>query len=100
MTQAGQIHMFIIRWKSETTYGQVNRALHDVRAFQGVVPGLLETNVGINASDKSAGYAFAAVLKFTDAIALRDYLVHPAHIAFLEWVSPLIDSAIDADFKP
>jgi hypothetical protein len=31
MTPAGQIHTFIMRWKPEATYAQVNRALHDVR---------------------------------------------------------------------
>jgi hypothetical protein len=67
--------------------------------FKASFPGCLK-RMPVSTSDKSAGYAFAAVMKFTDANALRDYLVHPAHIAFLEWVSPLIDSAIDADFKP
>jgi hypothetical protein len=94
---AMMIHMFAFRWKAVATEEQKHRAITEISAFQGKIPGLLEVHVGKNISARESGYETGGVMKFRDAAALRNYTVHPAHRALLAWLSPLIDP-VEVDF--
>jgi hypothetical protein len=92
------IHTFTLRWKPEATQKDKDRALTDVLAFEGRIPGLLETFAGVNFSDRSRGHEFGAVMKFTDRPSLDAYMTHPLHQALLQWLVPIVD-ATDVDFE-
>jgi len=92
------IHMFAFRWKAVATEEQKNRAIQEISAFRGKIPGLLEVYVGKNTSPRGAGYETGGVMKFTGAAALAAYTVHPQHKALLSWLLPLIDP-IEVDFS-
>lgn len=92
------IHMFAFRWKAVATEEQKNRAIQEISAFRGKIPGLLEVYVGKNTSPRGGGYETGGVMKFTDAAALAAYTVHPQHKALLAWLLPLIDP-IEVDFS-
>jgi hypothetical protein len=92
------IHMFAFRWKPVATEDQKNRAITEISAFRGKIPGLLEVYVGKNTSPRGAGYETGGVMKFTDAAALAAYTVHPQHKALLAWLLPLIEP-IEVDFS-
>jgi hypothetical protein len=92
------IHTFYFRWKSGTTDAQKQRALETIRGLQTHIPGILETNVGVNFSPRSQGYEFAGVMKFTDRAALEAYSTHPVHLELLSWLMPLIDP-VEVDFE-
>jgi antibiotic biosynthesis monooxygenase (ABM) superfamily enzyme len=89
-------HVFAFQWKPETTDEQKARALKDIRAFQGTIPGLLETHVGPNISPRGKGYTFGGIMRFRDQAALDAYVQQPSHQALLAWLVPLID-AIELD---
>jgi len=91
------IHVFAFRWKPDVTPAQKDRVAHAIQAFQGVIPGLLETYVGTNVSPRGQGYEFGGVMKFEDQAAYDRYSPHPAHAALLEWLLPLIDP-LELDF--
>jgi antibiotic biosynthesis monooxygenase (ABM) superfamily enzyme len=91
-------HVFAFQWKPEATDAQKEKATHDIRAFQGIIPGLLETHVGPNISPRGKGYTFGGVMRFTDQAALDAYVKHPSHQALLVWLVPLID-AIELDLN-
>ena len=91
-------HVFAFQWKPEVTDAQKAQATGDIRAFQGVIPGLLETHVGPNISPRGKGYTFGGIMRFTNQAALDAYVVHPAHRALLAWLVPLID-AIELDLR-
>jgi hypothetical protein len=91
-------HIFGFRWKPEATKELQQRATRDIRAFQGVIPGLLQTHVGTNLSPRNKGYTYCGVMEFTDQTALDAYVVHPAHHALLQWLVPLID-AVELDVE-
>ena len=59
---------------------------------------MIETHVGTNLSPRSQGYEFAGLMKFTSKAACDDYTTHPAHLALLEWLVPLIDP-VELDFE-
>ena len=95
---AGVFHVFAFQWKPETSEAQKDRAGKEIAAFQGVIPGLLQTHVGPNLSPRGKGYSFGGVMQFKDKAALEAYVQHPAHQALLAWLVPLID-AIELDLR-
>lgn len=92
------IHIFGFRWKEHATDADKQRAAGDIRAFLGMISGLLEVHVGENLSPRGQGYAFAGVMKFTDRAACDAYATHPAHVALLTWLIPLIEP-VELDFE-
>jgi Stress responsive A/B Barrel Domain len=94
--QAGVFHVFAFQWKQGTSEAQKDRAMKEISAFQGVIPGLLQTHVGPNISPRGKGYTFGGVMQFKDRASLDAYVQHPAHQALLAWLRPLID-AIELD---
>jgi hypothetical protein len=91
-------HVFAFQWKQGTSEAQKDRASKEIAAFQGVIPGLLQTHVGLNISPRGKGYTFGGVMQFKDKVSLDDYVRHPAHQALLAWLVPLID-AIELDLR-
>ena len=95
---AGVFHVFAFQWKPAATEAQKNRARKDISAFQGVIPGLLQTHVGPNISPRGKGYTFGGIMLFKDDASLNAYVQHPAHQALLAWLVPLID-AVELDLR-
>ncbi len=94
----GVFHVFAFQWKQGTTDAQKDRARKDIAAFQGAIPGLLQTHVGPNISPRGKGYTFGGIMQFKDEAALNAYVTHPAHQALLAWLVPLID-AVELDLR-
>jgi len=95
---SGVFHVFAFQWKPGTTDAQKERARKDILAFQGVIPGLLQTHVGPNISPRGKGYTFGGIMQFKDEASLSAYVQHPAHQALLAWLVPLID-AVELDLR-
>jgi antibiotic biosynthesis monooxygenase (ABM) superfamily enzyme len=91
-------HAFAFQWKPGATDAQKERAAKDIRSFQGMIPGLLETHVGPNISPRGKGYTFGGIMRFKDKAALDSYVQHPSHQALLVWLVPLID-ALELDLS-
>jgi antibiotic biosynthesis monooxygenase (ABM) superfamily enzyme len=91
-------HVFAFQWKQGTSEAQKERAAKEIAAFQGVIPGLLQTHVGPNISPRGKGYTFGGIMQFKDKASLDSYVQHPAHQALLAWLVPLID-AIELDLR-
>jgi hypothetical protein len=94
----GVFHVFAFQWKPEVSDAEKERAKKDIAAFQGVIPGLLQTHVGPNISPRGKGYTFGGIMQFKDEESLNAYFQHPAHLALLKWLVPLID-AIELDLR-
>jgi Stress responsive A/B Barrel Domain len=91
-------HVFAFQWKQGTSEPQKDRAAKEIAAFQGLIPGLLQTHVGPNISPRGKGYTFGGIMQFKDKASLEAYVQHPAHQALLAWLIPLID-AIELDLR-
>lgn len=92
------IHIFGFRWKEHATDSDKGRAAREIRAFAGTIPGLIDVSVGENLSPRGQGYTFAGLMRFTDRAACDAYATHPAHLALLEWLVPLIEP-VEIDFE-
>jgi stress responsive alpha/beta barrel protein len=91
-------HVFAFQWKPDTSEAQKDKAANEIAAFQGQIPGLLQTHVGPNISPRGKGYTFGGIMQFKDKASLDAYAQHPAHQALLVWLVPLID-AIELDLR-
>lgn len=92
------VHIFGFRWKPQTTDADKARARKEILAFRSTIPGLVAVNVGPNVSPRGQGYEFVGLMTFTSKETCDAYAVHPAHLALLEWLVPLID-AVELDFE-
>lgn len=98
-TDSGTVfHVFAFQWKPGTSEAQKEKARKDILAFQGVIPGLLQTHVGPNISPRGKGYTFGGIMQFKDEASLDAYVHHPAHELLLSWLVPLID-AVELDLR-
>jgi hypothetical protein len=96
---AGSVfHVFAFQWKPDTSEAQKDKAAREIAAFQGQIPGLLQTHVGPNISPRGKGYTFGGIMQFKDKDSLDAYVQNPAHQALLVWLVPLID-AIELDLR-
>lgn len=95
---ASVFHVFAFQWKPGVSDAQKDKAAKDIAAFQGLIPGLLQTHVGPNISPRGKGYTFGGIMQFKDKASLDAYVQHPAHQALLAWLVPLID-AIELDLR-
>lgn len=95
---AAVFHAFAFQWKPGASEAEKNRARKKIAAFQGVIPGLLQTHVGPNISPRGKGFSFGGIMEFKDEASLEAYFQHPAHRALLAWLVPLID-AIELDLR-
>jgi len=95
---ASVFHVFLFQWKAGITQAQKERATKEILAFQGVIPGLLQTHVGPNLSPNGHSYAYGGVMQFKDQASLDAYPKHPAHRALPAWLVPLID-AVELDLR-
>ena len=91
-------HVFAFRWKPNTSEAEKDRAAKEIAAFQGQIPGLLQTHVGPNISPRGKGYTFGGIMQFKDKASLDAYFQHPTHQALLVWLVPLID-AVELDLQ-
>jgi hypothetical protein len=91
-------HVFAFQWKPGTMEAQKEKAAREIAAFQGQIPGLLQTHVGPNISPRGKGYMFGGIMQFKDKASLDAYVQHPSHQALLAWLVPLID-AIELDLR-
>lgn len=92
------IHVFGFKWKAGSTEADHARAVKEVLAFRGVIPGLIEAHIGPNVSPRGQGYTWVGAMKFTDKAACDAYQVNPAHVALLEWLVPMIE-AVELDVE-
>ncbi len=92
------IHIFGFRWKPGVTEGHKARAAEEILDFRDNIPGLIEVYIGSNVSPRGQGYSFVGLMQFTDRAAADAYSTHPAHLALLEWLVPLMDP-VELDFE-
>jgi antibiotic biosynthesis monooxygenase (ABM) superfamily enzyme len=99
VNESGNVfHVFAFRWKPNTSEAEKDRAAKEIAAFQGQIPGLLQTHVGPNISPRGKGYTFGGIMQFKDKASLDAYFQHPTHQALLAWLVPLID-AVELDLQ-
>ena len=96
-------HVILWKMKEELDAEESRKAKADIKreleALKGVIPGLLEINVGTEPLETSNADLFLDSL-FEDEAALAVYAVHPAHVKVKdELVVPNVRTRMCMDFE-
>jgi hypothetical protein len=99
MTQAIR-HVVLFRFNEACTPAQVDEVLSAFAKLPEQIPDVQSYEAGPNVSPEGLdqGYTHCFLISFADTTARDRYLVHPAHLAFVELVKPRLAQALVVDF--
>ena len=89
-------HTVLLRF---TDAGDATEAKTLLDGLLGAVPELLSMQVDLDVLRTEASWDLALVSTHADLEGLKAYQVHPAHVAFLEWMRPRLAqrACVDAE---
>lgn len=93
-------HTVLFRYKPEVTAEEKAEVIVRFAALKDKIDTILRFEGGANVEGENLGDGFEHVfcVTFPDIPARDAYLPHPAHKEFVDFVGPLLDKAIVADF--
>lgn len=93
-------HTVLFKWKSEATEDQINDVVRSLNALSGVIPSLLEIQVGKNFSDRSGGYTHVLITKFKTKEQLDQYMTDERHHKIVvEKINPIAEARLVGDLE-
>ena len=102
LAEAPVRHVVSFKFKSEATPAQIHEVEAAFAALKGKIPQVQSLEWGTNVSGEKLdkGFTHMWVLSFADSAALKVYLDHPDHQAFVKLLKPVLDDAFVLDFQP
>ncbi|MCF7847644.1 MAG: Dabb family protein [Kiritimatiellales bacterium] len=70
-----------------------------LEALKGVVPGLVEIEIGMNVAAGDAAKDMVLCSEFQSLEDLKTYAVHPEHLKVVEFVKPLVCERAVVDYE-
>jgi len=95
-------HVVSFKFKKEASTDEVRRVEEAFAALKTKIPQIQSLEWGTNVSGEhlDKGFTHMWVLSFADAAALKVYLDHPEHQAFVKILKPSLEEAFVIDFQP
>lgn len=95
-------HVVSFKFKKEATPSEVRKIEEAFAALKGKIPQIasLEWGTNISGENLDKGFTHMWVSSFADAAALKIYLDHPDHQAFVKLLKPSLEDAFVFDFQP
>ncbi len=95
-------HVVSFKFKKEATAADVQKIETAFAALKAKIPQIQSLEWGTNVSGENLdkGFTHMWVLSFGDAAALKVYLDHPEHQAFVKILKPSLEDAFVIDFQP
>lgn len=94
-------HLVLLKFKDQATADEVEtivQAFAVLREAIDVVRGL-EWGTDVSPEGLAKGFTHAFLLSFDDAAARDAYLPHPAHLAFVARLQPLLADVLAIDYE-
>ena len=92
------IHIVVWKYKDETPEVERREHIERLRALQGVIPEILEFEVGRDVLRIERSYDTGLVATFADLEALEAYTVHEAHQAVASMGKRISEHVASVDF--
>jgi hypothetical protein len=92
-------HVVFMKFKEETTDGQISDLERSLGALPAVIPEIKLYEHGRDVVRSERSYDFCLVSAFEDLEALKRYQVHPDHVAVLNKVREMCGSILAVDFE-
>jgi hypothetical protein len=94
------IHVVLFEWKDGAPPEAIDRAVAELRALKGKIPGIVDLSTGANFSARAQGFHHALLVRFTDRAALEAYGSHPAHQRVVQEVlTPIMADVLAVDYE-
>ena len=95
-------HVVSFKFKKEASADDIRHVEEAFAALKAKIPQVQSLEWGTNVSGEhhDKGFTHMWVLSFADAAALKVYLDHPEHQAFVKLLKPSLEEAFVIDFQP
>ncbi|SMB97005.1 Dabb family protein [Deinococcus hopiensis] len=94
-------HIVIFRFKEPLSPEKQTELVGAILEFREQIPGIVGLSAGINETEEVQNihdYTLGLRITFEDRDALKGYLPHPAHQAFVQWLDGLVESVVVMDY--
>jgi hypothetical protein len=93
-------HVVLFGLKIGVSEAQIDELVARFRALRSLVPGIdaFEWGKDVSPEGLGRGHSHCFTLTFASETARDAYLVHPNHLAFVEWIGPVIEKALVVDY--
>ncbi|MBM7570065.1 Dabb family protein [Aquibacillus albus] len=94
-------HMVFFKFNDSLTAEKEEELLGKLKAFKGVIPGIVELTAGVNVTEekeRGQGYTLGLRVTFEDEEALKQYGPHPVHQDFVKSLKGVIEDVIVVDY--
>lgn len=92
-------HIVMWTFKEDVAEADKLEMKRQLEALKGVVPTLLDIEVGLDVSCKEASMDMVLYTAFQSMDDLVAYAVHPAHLKVVEFVKPLVCARAVVDYE-
>lgn len=94
-------HLVLLRFKPEATLSEQTHCIDSFAALQKQIPEVLgfEQGPDVSPEGRNHGFSHAASMTFANAAARDVYLIHPAHLAFVSLLKPVLDDVLVFDIE-
>lgn len=92
-------HMVMWKFKDEVTEADKLEMKRQLESLKGVVPSLLDIEVGMDVVGTPASKDMVLTTLFHSLSDLQAYADHPAHVAVVEFVKPLVAERALVDYE-
>jgi hypothetical protein len=95
-------HVVSFKFKKDATPGDIRKVEEAFAALKSKIPQIQSLEWGTNVSGENLdkGFTHMWVLSFADAAAVKAYIDHPDHQAFVKLLKPSLEEAFVIDFQP
>jgi hypothetical protein len=94
-------HLVFFKFNDSLTPEKEQELIEKLKAFKGVIPGIVELTVGINDTEEKErvqGYTLGLRVTFEDKDALNEYGPHAVHQDFVQSLDGVIEDVIVVDY--
>ena len=93
-------HVVLFKFKEEASAAGVKSVEDAFMGLKGKISTIKDVEWGLNSSPEklNEGLTHCFLVTFTSDKDRNDYLVHPAHLAFVEVLKPYLDKVVVVDY--
>ncbi|WP_217595807.1 Dabb family protein [Cohnella sp. GbtcB17] len=95
-------HIVLLKFKPNVSTEVKEDAVKRAHDFKGKIPGVVGLSAGINITEEvehAQGFTLGIRVTFEDQPACRDYIQHPLHQQFLQFIGPFVDGIVVMDYS-
>jgi hypothetical protein len=95
-------HVVSFKFKKDAAPADIRKVEEAFAALKTKIPQIQSLEWGTNVSGENLdkGFTHMWVLSFADAAAVKTYIDHPDHQAFVQLLKPTLEDAFVIDFQP